>query len=529
MIVTLYKNCIVNNNYNEVFDVVPRTIGTTQNTTVFEQYLATLEKRNVVIENAYITNNGFINLPLNTPDIYEFNYIKFDDGVNVRYCFIDDVVMRNEVAIVYYSEDVWHNYAGTMHIRNSLLKHSRLLVYDKVIQFYNIPYQYLGNNYLSITNLDNLDGTYSILFELQLYNLTEAGKENSRFCYIALLDDTALDIRGVRRALQSLQTGAGTIKNDNEQYYEIGNVYIIPSIYGVKNKFDWLLASVTIGDLQYKYDVLNPTAVNIGKPVVLNSYSISNNFKNIAIGTYTSQFDIETNGTQLDVKLYAIADVFSFHFYIGVQNKQIDITEQFTSLIPFNSINGSETAQRQLARNVKNINGALSLAGAITASATGVLDYQKASALPERGAKQKARKQARLTSARSNIIGGIETTGNALIDLYANNAPVYQSNIGNFAESNGIINAINGICLFTLNPDNEAQVTAMIDNLGYETNEIVGDVVQSIDYSFAHSNKFNVMQFGFINLYGNFTQSIAEALKTIMTNGVKIWYDWENV
>ena len=67
-------------------------------------------------------------------------------------------------------------------------------------------------------------------------------------------------------------------------------------------------------------------------------------------------------------------------------------------------------------------------------------------------------------------------------------------------------------------------VQANIDNTGYVCNEIVDDLFNK-PITDTVATAYNVMRFDFANVFGNFTQKIAKALRDILYNGFKIWYD----
>ena len=115
-----------------------------------------------------------------------------------------------------------------------------------------------------------------------------------------------------------------------------------------------------------------------------------------------------------------------------------------------------------------------------------------------------------------NIIGSAK-------QLDVANRAMYVTNRGVKATANATINAMYGLVIFEMQPDNELEVQANIDNAGYLCNEIVDNLLETI--TTGQTNKYNVMQFEYVNIYGAFTQRIADALREILYNGFKIWYD----
>ena len=140
MFVTLYKKCILNNDYNEVIDCTSRS--RIENNLLkfyshFTEYLDTLTSYTFSVEDTYITNEGSINLPLSLPnnqELQEYNYMRISYYATnqhtyrtTRYCFIDNIDIRNDIAVVSYSTDIWHTFSQYMTIRRSYLSRSRIL------------------------------------------------------------------------------------------------------------------------------------------------------------------------------------------------------------------------------------------------------------------------------------------------------------------------------------------------------------------------------------------------------------------
>ena len=103
------------------------------------------------------------------------------------------------------------------------------------------------------------------------------------------------------------------------------------------------------------------------------------------------------------------------------------------------------------------------------------------------------------------------------------NRALYVSNRGVKVLSNTALIALYGIVVYEIQPDNEVEVQANIDNCGYVCNEIVDNLFNTI--TTGTTNKWNVMQFDYVNIYGKFTQRIADVLRDILNAGFKIWYD----
>ena len=114
---TLYKNCILNETYQNVIST-----ALYNGQSVLERYLATLSSYVIPdIDETYYKNNGDLTFDLeliNTSNIYEYNYMKVEyfDEENVlilkRYCFIQNIRINNDIVILSYSEDVFSSYSN---------------------------------------------------------------------------------------------------------------------------------------------------------------------------------------------------------------------------------------------------------------------------------------------------------------------------------------------------------------------------------------------------------------------------------
>lgn len=129
--ITLYKNCKLTKEYKEVYT----------NLSTFSSYLFGLTSLEVYSgDDIYYTNSGTISidnsgLTIHTADTY--NYMVFREGSisqnKYRFCFVDSITIVNEVAVINYTEDLWHNYAITssstpnFNINNSMIEQSKRL------------------------------------------------------------------------------------------------------------------------------------------------------------------------------------------------------------------------------------------------------------------------------------------------------------------------------------------------------------------------------------------------------------------
>lgn len=565
MKITLYKNCILTKSYSEVFDVVPRTVQGSVTTTL-ELYLATLQKKVIILDTVYATNTGTINFDLVAPyeydDFYSFNYLKIEDynGKFIRYCFIDDIRVLNGVASVMYSEDIWHSYAGKMHIRNSYLTRSRKLEYDdNEITFYGLPMQYDGNNAPIIKSLLPMNTQHKvyIVCQLQPYTLAsgdDLSKRNTFTTIIGEKDSTgnryqvkAYSITEALTTLRELQTLSASKSmigifgtEVTPCYFEFSNVTLMPIEYLTNVPTLFAPDIGTAGNLYGFYNLASHYSsnfVNLWSGIINTTPQGIVDFRVISVGTYTNQIEITNNGTSIESELSMYVTDFDFKLLLKIQNKVIDITNEFVVDIPFNSVTGDITAQREIARQAKVFNGAMSITNGVinigesTADMITGVSAGKVSQLTKSGkiANNFVAKTRRaniieneISGGVSGIVGGISQVANGIFDIVQANKPQYTTSKGTFVSSNGSLNAYYGLCVIEIDADNIDNVFDVIDNTGYMTYQFVNDEVLTTAFT-----DYNVISFDFINIYGEFTQNICEQLKFILLSGLKIWYDYQ--
>ena len=577
MIVTLYKNCILTNAYSEVMDVFMKD---EDNKTAFDRYLESLTKITVEVDEVYSTNSGRLSFELYGPygNIYECNYMKVYDDYNdfTRFAFIDSITVINGIASISYIEDVWSNYAKDMHLRNSLLTRSRIIDYGEVdfiikpngdrghmyIPFYTLPAEYTGNNVLtikreydnSIVDENNDGGQCNLVLELQLYRLNDKGETSERRTgvFIARMGGTFSSVEGaestegnfnqyvqnaedylrrliVQSSSQEIYKGTGDDKY-SQYFYEISKAYLIPLEFGVtrlvrdlNEPFIWeggVLRSMEL------FEVYNPWC---GKLILQASYTITNNFKRLAVGTITQPIQLIKNSKGLEVNIYTIHDDNNFKVLMSVQNQMIEITESYLYEFPISVQTADVTQQQKTARAIENVNGVLQVIGGITNLVAGATTLGTSTALLGVGQASgqlgtlRAGQNATLGSA-GDIVGGVKGIVGGITNLVVANKDMFVTNRGINARSSATLNARYGIVSLYIDPQNEREVRNIINETGYKCNEIVNQEI----FKSAHTgfeNEYNVLLFEYVKVYGSFTQSIATALGDILLNGIKIWYD----
>ena len=535
MIIELYKNCILTDAYSEVFDVFHRDqLGKTP----LDRYLETLDSKSFTIPHTYVTNSGKISFDLRDEydrEFYDFNYMSITDEVNyfTRYCFIDAITVVNGIAVVSYVEDVWSNYAPSLQMRKSLLTRSRIIDYGSYkIPFYSLGMEYQGNNQLKITPLfENTSKKFNLIMQTQVYKLSEQGELSQRDIletYVAIknADDTYRSSFSSFEALYLAKTL--TVKSSKTQltsgeYYEVYNILILPESLHILQESDVTL-SYNVFDNVYIIALVE-NVVSMENINYTATKTLPCNYKQFKVGTLLNAYDLVQNGTDITVKIGYYATNTDFNIYLNFQNQIYEITKDFMLDLPISVQTADVTQQQATAREVANLNAKLGIARGAMQIVGGVADVALGAT------------QANISSSWSKQLKGAGQITNGLMDVGSGimniisqkkqldiaNRALYVTNKGVEVLSNTALIALYGIVVYEIQPDNEVEVQANIDNCGYVCNEIVDNLFSTI--TTGTTNKWNVMQFDYVNIYGKFTQRIADVLRDILNAGFKIWYD----
>ena len=577
MKIILYKKCILSNSYSEVFDVFHKTKDPTTNeeTVALQRYLSSLTKYEITADNVYVPNSGKITLELDfdyenvSNNIYEYNYMYLEDTDNNfrRYCFIDDITVVNGLAVISFSEDIWSNYASSMEIRKSLLVRSRATKYgDWSIPFYAPGMAYEGNNSLKFTDLagqniqlsDTNNRNVALICQLQVYNLSQEGVISDRKVYTVAAN--TLDIEqsegtfvfplkktpakeSVYEIIRQLYIKSSAkefivpgTNNLPSLYYQISNVLLLPAYCVTGQSKTNTIGMVNITGsatcVFYKLDISIGDIPSNDSMVFVKTLSLDKNFKRIGIGCITNLQPIVENGTSVEIKIGIAYDDFSIGVYLVFQNQIIEITNDFLFDIPISVQTADVTQQQTANRELKTLNAKLGIANGALQIRKGMLDTSIGfGGMLLGGAVGGVAGIGLMTGGAGGFAGGTTEIGKGITSIIGSqkqleiaNRQMFASNKGTNINYNVMLNARFGVVIAYMQPDNESEVQANINNTGYVCNEIVDDLFNK-PITDTVATAYNVMRFDFANIFGNFTQNIAKALRAILYNGFKIWYD----
>ena len=550
MIITFYKNCILNDSYAEVVDVFQVDEN---GKTGLDRYLESLAQKQINLENVYLTEEGKLSFQIEDDIDLSYNYMKLKDDLFTRYCFIDDMQIINSLLLVNYSLDVWSTYANKSHIRNSLLTRSYVLGYSETggkILRNKLPVNFISSRKPKIQCISRNDVSsdpevYAVV-TIQAYKTGQSGETTYRTVITGIIKDFPDPQLGhlyfsynqinLEYLMQLMIFESGSTF-DNGLYddlkYEITNFYILPKEFFISFGTNEVVGTIKLN--VGENNILNIPIVYIndagfGKLIDENIFSLKfindsdedtkiRRHRFLSVGTFSSQFKVDTTyqnafGTPNIVITIAYSwDNLSFKLFLGLNGNYYEVTKDFELDFPIDVEKASVTQLKGITRAINN----------------NKLDLERGRTMFNTvGSMSKS-----YMKGGGQIGTALSITsdfGNGVVDLMkiANDEELLnnESNTSNNSSETFNVPSLNvymGICQrYISNTLNDDQVVMMVNNTGYIVNEFVNDILYNINYE---NKNYDIVRFGFINLYGDFSQSIMKRLKSILLNGVRIWKD----
>lgn len=544
MKVKLYENCILNQNYKDVF----------RTQEILNNYLATLKNTEIELNDNYFKLSGSILFEMiNNLSLINFNlwnYISFEKSQNnYIYGFIDKVEIYNGVIQVYYTCDIWHSYIDTFEIKNGILSNTRYIPFenDEPI-FYDYPFDFMTNKPLKIDKEFNDENNLSLILELQAYRLSDVGAVFSPITYSGVIqynnkiNFNSSELGVVLDAIAVTQAGK---QNDNDDkiypqfaqyagqdkgfwlYYKVVNTYIVPysfltakdgeTIYIDKNDYTPIIHSAKSGVTELY--LLKPKEV-VNK--VIKSYIIEPDKKIRGYGFYNNQFKYAFTGKKKYIDIMCHFDTYDFKIYFNDNNGIKDITAFFEGKLNFEPQDAQSLEQQKISKNLQILSLQQQRNSEILGTVGGVVNMGVgvAGIVASEGASVAS--YAQVAGGVTQTISGI--TG--IVNTSSKIAQIQSQQYNNaFATNNsGVakINALYGFCIFSIDVDNiinNSLVENAINEQGYNVNYYINtlDVVENI-------KDYNIVKFDFLRVIG-LPSEYNSAIEKILMNGVKLHYD----
>lgn len=544
--ITLYQNCILNENYFEVFSKGKKT-GETYS--VLDTYLNSLSNIILTVNDAYYENTGelvidydlFISQSVKK-DIYNFNYMKIEmyDDENTsqllisRYCFVNSIAVKNGCVYLDYKEDSWSSYSDKISgITSSYLSRSRFHDYPNItIPIKKLPTEYQSDKPLLFSQLNNAN-SYDIYLEIQYYLLSVQGEPENRYTriYKVFLPSSEIThtwnyigyyiqdiINRITKDFVSPIAPNEIEATDPQFRFEVGEIYVVPSYISFNltqpSSDDLYLYSVGDSgfDAHYHFRVVDFT-----QPKTV-TFTINNNYKNRKIGTFNHSIDITNLGRNCQLKLITFASETDLGIYINYQGQFLDITEDFKYNMPYQSLRSAEVIQDKMTHAIKLGERNTHAEDVVWEHTKELVKFQISTLL------------SRFVYSAQILSEFYNEKGLEQAKLKEVNEPMYTYSTANFSNSQEFMNSYYGICVFYIDSVNDDYVKEFINRNGYEVYNFINNwsnlETENVDlFITTRECKYNVLKFDVANVYGAFPRDIADTLNLILETGVKIWYD----
>ena len=571
MKITLYNSCILNNSYKEVFYHKR-----------LETYLTTLNSTSFDVDDVYIKENGtyeidLSNFSINSQSSLNFlnaNYMKItisttNSTTNTKYYFIKNIAFINDVAYIDYEIDIWSCYSSLINIRyGNIERHieeNNLRVYLRAkfgssyvlpnrIKY--LPIEFATNNTPIIKSLNSTNTKFYNIMLVQYYTLASQGELTARIPYCVIETDNNAtsglkeyaNIQTYQKEITQLKVMSAQSQSTSSGY-EIIETYCVPS-YLINNNESTLLASYftdniafsgkTFKMLSYELDM---TTINSTIETLFNTdfnnnniEKIVNQFKNLSVGFIGNMQQVEFNGTSTEFKIKLLATSSSFSVLMYVKNSITEITQNIKFDIPVSVQSASATQQQAIAREISERMMHLNqnyMTGKTALGITGDVLNGIASADKSKSTMGAVASLGNsFINVGSNILNINEKIETMTIQSYAFRDKQFETASASNVQNKLFTNLVYGLCLFVLNTENDEQVLSIVKNYGFIVDHYIDSSFDILDYQdidnqyavYTNTIDFDFIQFNNINIYGEFSEIIRQALETILTSGIKIRY-----
>lgn len=568
--ITLYKNCILTAEYKEGFNMrIPASI---------DSYLANLTKLQIYSgDDIYFTNSGTIsvdNVGLTTYTASGYNYMVFSSTYNSieykRYCFVKNITLVNEVAVIEYEEDLWSNYSGSLRLRFGNLVQAKKYNSGTVPLTYPpryLPKDYESNLPIKMTSFTTATNTNCyVVADVAVYKLVSGGGTSFRFSCCCIIGNTLQRLDGndqpvgspvdsykwridndMLRILAGIKIQESSLKvhpnigtetipsSDNDWRFELLSVKLIPGNIG-----DSLFSAYTTGTGMQKlfndfgvgfsgryFSIAQDKAAitpvfyilsYIGGSKYLNYLGTEGNlnltvaktktagYKVKGLINYSRFISIPPNGQDLQFTYIFTVNAFASALLLNVNNEIVDISSDFTLPLPFSVQSADITQQQAISRSLTDMNNAM---GQISTLWKGGM-------------------QAGKDISMLNSVGFLDTwisTGANLtmgaINRESQNMAKYSTSRGVSITQRAVENCIldYGFSMAEIDPQNEDEVNTYLTKFGYKFDNTY--VIDSNVFDSVATDQF--VQFSQVAIYGEFSNDIASQLKQILLNGIYIF------
>ena len=259
------------------------------------------------------------------------------------------------------------------------------------------------------------------------------------------------------------------------------------------------------GDIRYTYNGIKAGTI------LESEFSIEHNWQYYAVGNYSRTIPNNPDGHTHNYRFVFLADADSCNISLAYDNQLFDVSKDFTIEIPISAQTQDITQQQAIARRTGNL---VTMMGMVKDTAN--LGWSIGSAVGKGTSGMSGGSMGKvdgMASKVSSIVSqgvGIASTG---IQLDASNQAQYVINKPVNTNDVTMYNCmLNGIRAMASTPSNTTFVNKMISTYGYLWNVLINNIETM--------NNATYMRFANVNVYGNFSQTIARELESILVSGI---------
>lgn len=549
---TLYKNCIINADYNEVF----------RDTTLLEEYLSSLINWTTEIKPINYDINGTIKLniisfsPTEIMNLFTFNYMKVisnDTNPNLKlYLIITNVYTTDRIINIEYVLDVWHTYNTDWDIRYGLM--SNCLHYEKYseIEECDYPLDYMTASNLQLVNHNNpaVGERRHIYVLLQTYDLSNGDNIKDRISIGGFLLDgheEYVSVDDINETLNALNNQ--TIYQNFEfpdvyhpddstkgvySYFDIVKIYVIPASYCdttiTKSNEYWIhefIGATESPNHRRRFAIRHCTFFNNNKPEMVYSVHLQPNKYIRSYGTFNSQIPYKYNGNIQTINIECICNSYDFKLYMNSCDGYIDITEDFRYDLNYNIKSKELLTNQEIERKMQTTKGIVGIVNNVANIASSVMGLNLGyHTMQGSGTSQIAwaRGQQQIANSGSNIVGSV---GNIVIEAqnikYTNMEKYKNSYVCN-NEKTVTTTSVYALCTMEIiYPINDIEVMNTINIIGFSVNAIINHIKTVQEFNPIPEIRYDIIKYSNVSIRGC-NNIINTSIANILTNGTKIWY-----
>ena len=253
-----------------------------------------------------------------------------------------------------------------------------------------------------------------------------------------------------------------------------------------------------------------------------------------SVGLFTRPIKIANNGTNIKVKFTVYIKGYGFAVFMNVQNKIIEVTNEFLVEMPFTQASSSELQLKRLQLNLEEnslnnkidnaeTNRQRAIANLAIGVSTGFLSGVAGAVTGNLGG---------AISSADKMLTSVANNG-ADIDIAKNDIKYAEERIklinqAIYSSSSILnnkftyINALYSLTIFKIDEDNTTQINQAVKLGGYLVRELVNDVIQELDIVNL-TDHYEIFKFDEVNIYGVISQEYIRFIERVLLNGVRVW------